>query len=37
MQSERDPLPFRPYAPGTQPPYDAPTYGSTQNATRRRA
>ena len=30
MQSERNPLPFRPYAPGTQPPYDAPGYGSTQ-------
>jgi protocatechuate 3,4-dioxygenase beta subunit len=29
MQSERDPLPFREYAPGTQPPYDAPAYGST--------
>src|SRR5260370_9090558 len=29
MHSERDPLPFRPYAPGTQPPYDAPAYGST--------
>jgi protocatechuate 3,4-dioxygenase, beta subunit len=22
-------VPFRPYAPGTQPPYDAPAYGST--------
>jgi Protocatechuate 3,4-dioxygenase beta subunit N terminal/Dioxygenase len=30
MQSERDPLPFRPYESGTQPPYDAPSYGSTQ-------
>ena len=29
MQSERDPLPFRPYERGTQPPYDAPAYGST--------
>jgi protocatechuate 3,4-dioxygenase beta subunit len=29
MHSERDPLPFRPYAPGTQPPYDTPAYGST--------
>ena len=29
MHSERDPLPFRPYAPGTQPPYDATAYGST--------
>jgi protocatechuate 3,4-dioxygenase beta subunit len=24
-----DPLPFRPYAPGTQPPYDAPGYLGT--------
>src|SRR5207248_5538190 len=30
IQSEHDPLPFRPYAPGTQPPYDTPAYGSTQ-------
>ena len=22
-------IPFRPYAPGTQPPYDAAAYGST--------
>ena len=29
MQSEREGIPFRPYAPGTQPPYDAPAYGST--------
>src|ERR1700730_7899657 len=29
MQSDRDPLPFHPYAPGTQPPYDALGYGST--------
>jgi protocatechuate 3,4-dioxygenase beta subunit len=29
MQSERDAIPFRPYAPGTQPAYDVPTYGST--------
>jgi len=25
----RDPNPFRPYEAGTQPPYDAPDYGST--------
>ena len=24
-----DPTPFRPYAPGTQPPYDAPAYLGT--------
>ena len=24
-----DPTPFRPYAPGTQPPYDAPAYMGT--------
>jgi protocatechuate 3,4-dioxygenase beta subunit len=29
MESQRGPLPFRPYKPGTQPPYDAPAYGST--------
>ena len=29
MESARDPVPFRPYTPGTQPPYDAPAYGST--------
>ena len=29
MESTRDPIPFRPYEPGTQPPYDAPAYGST--------
>ena len=29
VESARDPVPFRPYAPGTQPPYDAPDYGST--------
>jgi protocatechuate 3,4-dioxygenase, beta subunit len=29
MQSARDPAAFRPYQPGTQPPYDAPAYGST--------
>ena len=29
MESDRDPVPFRAYQPGTQPPYDAPTYGST--------
>ena len=29
MNSARDPVPFRPYVPGTQPPYDAPAYGST--------
>src|SRR5205807_9174490 len=29
MQSEREPIPFRPYAPGTQPAHDAPAYGST--------
>jgi protocatechuate 3,4-dioxygenase beta subunit len=28
MESARDPVPFRPYEPGTQPPYDAPAYGS---------
>ena len=25
-----DPVPFRPAVPGTQPPYDAPAYGSTR-------
>ena len=29
MESSRDPMPFRPYQRGTQPPYDAPVYGST--------
>jgi protocatechuate 3,4-dioxygenase beta subunit len=29
MESARDQASFRPYAPGTQPPYDAPAYGST--------
>ena len=29
MDSARDPVPFRPYQAGTQPPYDAPAYGST--------
>ena len=29
MQSERETVPFRPYHPGTQPPYDASAYGST--------
>ena len=29
MQSERDAIPFRPYAPGTQPAYDVLAYGST--------
>jgi len=27
--SPHDPLPFRPYVKNTQPPYDAPEYGST--------
>jgi len=26
----RDPIPFRPFSPGTQPPYDAPAYLSTR-------
>ncbi len=26
---DRDPVPFRPHVPGTQPPYDAPPYRST--------
>src|SRR5215831_1506164 len=30
MQGEREPVPFRPYAPGTQPAYDVPAYGSTR-------
>src|SRR6516164_10299160 len=29
MDSVRDPVPFRAYQAGTQPPYDAPAYGST--------
>jgi len=29
MEGVRDPVPFRAYQPGTQPPYDAPAYGST--------
>jgi protocatechuate 3,4-dioxygenase, beta subunit len=29
MESARDPVPFRPYQPGTQPPYDVAAYGST--------
>jgi protocatechuate 3,4-dioxygenase, beta subunit len=29
MDSGHDPIPFRPYEPGTQPPYDASAYGST--------
>src|SRR3984893_17047693 len=29
VETARDLVPFRPYAPGTQPPYDAPAYGST--------
>ena len=29
METARGPAPFRPYQPGTQPPYDAPAYGST--------
>jgi protocatechuate 3,4-dioxygenase, beta subunit len=29
MQRASGPAPFRPYQPGTQPPYDAPAYGST--------
>jgi protocatechuate 3,4-dioxygenase beta subunit len=29
MESARDPVLFRPYQPGTQPPYNAPAYGST--------
>jgi protocatechuate 3,4-dioxygenase, beta subunit len=29
MQSTREPVPFRQYQSGTQPPYDAPDYGST--------
>ena len=29
VETVRDPVPFRPYAPGTQPPYDAAAYGST--------
>src|SRR5947207_1100247 len=29
-KTARDPAPFRPYAPGTQPPYDSPAYGSTR-------
>jgi protocatechuate 3,4-dioxygenase beta subunit len=30
MQRASDPAPFRPYQPGSQPPYDAPAYGSTR-------
>jgi hypothetical protein len=30
-ETARDPIPFRPYESGTQPPYDAPAYGSTRN------
>jgi len=29
MQGDREAIPFRPYAPGTQPAYDVPAYGST--------
>src|SRR5260370_31963804 len=29
VETARGPVPFRPYTPGTQPPYDAPAYGST--------
>src|SRR5438309_10501318 len=29
MQRDREEIPFRPYAPGTQPAYDVPAYGST--------
>src|ERR1700730_7044535 len=29
VETARGPVPFRPYDPGTQPPYDAPAYGST--------
>jgi len=29
MQIAREGVPFRPYAPGTQPAYDVPAYGST--------
>jgi protocatechuate 3,4-dioxygenase, beta subunit len=29
MPSEHEAVPFRPYAPGTQPAYDVPAYGST--------
>jgi protocatechuate 3,4-dioxygenase beta subunit len=29
-ESPHDPVPFRPYAQGTQPDYDTPQYGSTQ-------
>jgi protocatechuate 3,4-dioxygenase, beta subunit len=29
MSQARDPAPFRPHVPGTQPAYDSPDYGST--------